>query len=330
MVIHRSIPASFFGMVLGLVGLGSNWRNASHLWGVPPVIGEAIMAVAFVVWAVLIGSYALKWLGHRGAALEEAKHPVQCCFIGLVPSSTALMGVVLAPHSHTLALAALIIGGAGHVLFSVWRVGDMLQGGREVTTVTPVIYLPSVAGNFITSITAGLLGYPSWGVLFLGAGIFAWLSLESVIVNRLFHAQPLPTALRPTLGIQLAPPVVAVAAWLANTEGTPELLVQAAWGYGLLQLFLMIRLLPWIMQQPFAPSYWAFTFGLTALSGTAISMVSRGVTGAIAQLAPVLFVITNVSLAIIIIGTVIRAAQDKLLPPATVTVSAPTTAPSTK
>ncbi|UPG92530.1 dicarboxylate transporter/tellurite-resistance protein TehA [Luteibacter aegosomatissinici] len=327
MVLRRSIPASFFGMVLGLVGLGSNWRNASHLWGLPPAIGEAIMAAAFVVWAVLITCYAMKWLGHREAAVEEARHPVQCCFIGLVPATTALMGVVLAPHSHMLAVLALVIGGVGHVLFSVWRVGDMLQGGREMTTVTPVIYLPSVAGNFITAITAGTLGFPSWGILFFGAGVFTWLALESVIVNRLFHAQELPVALRPTLGIQLAPPVVAVAAWLANTQGLPELLVQAAWGYGLLQFFLLVRLLPWIMKQPFAPSYWAFTFGLTALSGTAISMSSRGLTGAIADVAPVLFVITNVALAIIIIGTIVRAAQDKLLPPAAAPV---VTAPATK
>jgi tellurite resistance protein len=323
MVIHRTVPASFFGMVLGLVGLGGNWRNASHLWGLPAVIGEAIMALAFVVWLVVSASYTLKWLLHRDAALEEARHPVQCCFIGLAPATTALMGVVLAPHSHGLAVVALVVGGIGHVLFSVWRVGDMLQGGREVTTVTPVIYLPSVAGNFITAITAGTLGFPSWGILFFGAGVFMWLALESVIVNRLFHAQPLPVPLRPTLGIQLAPPVVAVAAWLANTEGVPERFVQAMWGYGLLQFFMLVRLLPWIRQQPFAPSYWAFSFGLTALSGTAIAMTLRGLAGAIAQAAPVLFVVTNIVMAILIIGTIVRAAQDKLLPPAPVPQPAP-------
>jgi tellurite resistance protein len=323
MVIHRTVPASFFGMVLGLVGLGGNWRNASHLWGLPAVIGEAIMALAFVVWLVVSASYTLKWLLHRDAALEEARHPVQCCFIGLAPATTALMGVVLAPHSHGLAVVALVVGGIGHVLFSVWRVGDMLQGGREVTTVTPVIYLPSVAGNFITAITAGTLGFPSWGILFFGAGVFMWLALESVIVNRLFHAQPLPVPLRPTLGIQLAPPVVAVAAWLANTEGVPELFVQAMWGYGLLQFFMLLRLLPWIRQQPFAPSYWAFSFGLTALSGTAIAMTLRGLAGAIAQAAPVLFVVTNIVMAILIIGTIVRAAQDKLLPPAPVSQPVP-------
>ncbi|KJV24843.1 dicarboxylate transporter/tellurite-resistance protein TehA [Luteibacter yeojuensis] len=323
MVVQRSVPASFFGMVLGLVGLGGNWRSASHLWGLPPAVGEAIMALAFVVWLVVSALYTLKWVAQRDAALEEAKHPVQCCFIGLAPATTALMGVVLAPHAHTLAVVALVVGGIGHVLFSVWRVGDMLQGGREVTTVTPVIYLPSVAGNFITAITAGTLGYPSWGILFLGAGVFMWLALESVIVNRLFHAQPLPVPLRPTLGIQLAPPVVAVAAWLANTQGVPALFVQATWGYGLLQFFMMIRLLPWIRQQPFAPSYWAFSFGLTALSGTAIAMTLRGLPGAIAQVAPVLFVVTNIVMAILIIGTLVRAAQGKLLPPAPVTQAAP-------
>ncbi|QWT21414.1 dicarboxylate transporter/tellurite-resistance protein TehA [Bacillus sp. NP157] len=323
MILHRSIPASFFGMVLGLVGLGGNWRVASRLWGVPLAIGEAIMALALVTWAVLVVAYALKWIGHRSAAIEEAWHPVQCCFIGLAPSSTALMAVVLAPHAHALALWALWVGGIGHVCFSVWRVGHMLQGGRDITTATPVIYLPSVAGNFISAIAAGTLGYPSWGLLFFGAGLFSWLALESVIVNRLFHAQALPAALRPTLGIQLAPPVVAVAAWLANTQGMPELLVQATWGYGLLQLLLLLRLLPWILAQPFAPSYWAFTFGLTALSGTALQMHERGVTGAITDLSVGLFVLTNVVLAIVIVGTLVRAAQGKLLPPGTVSAAPP-------
>lgn len=102
-------------------------------------------------------------------------------------------------------------------------------------------------------------------------------------------------------------------------------MVQATWGYGLLQLFLLIRLMPWITQQPFAPAYWAFTFGLTALSGSALTMVSRGVTGAIADLAPILFGLTNLALAVIIIGTLVRAAQGRLLPPAQ---SQPAPAPS--
>jgi tellurite resistance protein len=309
-----TIPASFFGIVLGLVGLGSNWRGAVRLWGMPPVIGETIMAAAAVTWALLVVSYAFKWVGQRQAALEESQHPVQCCFIGLIPATTALMGVVLAPYANHLAILAWWIGAASHVLFSVWRVGAMMQGNREMTTISPVIYLPSVAGNFIVAITAGALGYPSWGILFFGAGLFTWLAMESVILTRLLHATPMQPPLRPTLGIQLAPPVVAVAAWLANTQGGPELLVQATWGYGILQLLLLIRLLPWIVKQPFGPSYWAFTFGVTALSGDGIQMCLRGATGAIADLTPILFFFTNAVLVAIIVGTFLLLLQRKLLP----------------
>lgn len=324
---QRTIPAAFFGMVLGLVGLGGNWRGAARLWGLPVVVGEAIMALALLVWLVLAVAYAYKWIAHRQAALDEVRHPVQCCFIGLVPSSLALLGVTLAPYSRALAVAALLVGGAGHVAFSVWRVGGMWRGDRDVTTTTAVLYLPSVAGNFIVGTVAGALGYPSWGILFFGAGAFSWLALESVILFRLFNAPALAVPLRPTLGIQLAPPVVATATWLANTTGVPDLMVQAMWGYGLLQLLLLVRALPWIAQQPFAPSYWAFSFGLTALSGDAIQMTLRQGGPAVATLAPVLFGITNLGMLVLLAGTVVRMAQDKLLPPATAPAPVPADPP---
>lgn len=315
-----SVPASFFGMILGLVGLGSNWRVASALWGLPHIISEAIMALAVLVWAVLMVSYGYKWLAHTSAAMAEATHPVQCCFIGLAPASTVLMAIAVAPYAHDLAFVLLVVGGVGQVAFWMWRFGAMLQGNRDLANTTPVIYLPSVAGNFIVAIGCGALGYASWGVLFLGAGVFSWFALESIIIYRLFHATPLAVPLRPTLGIQLAPPVVAVAAWLANSHELPGLVVQAAWGYGLLQALLLIRLLPWIAEQPFSPGYWAFSFGVTALSGDALQMTSRGLTGAVPALTPALFGFTNLVILVLAAGTVVRIAQGKLLPqPAPVT-----------
>ncbi|WP_448097846.1 dicarboxylate transporter/tellurite-resistance protein TehA [Luteibacter yeojuensis] len=314
MASRATIPASFFGIVLGLVGLGGNWRVASSLWDLPPVIGEVVMAMALLVWAALVLAYAYKWTFDRVSAFEEARHPVQCCFIGLAPSSTVLMALVIHPYTYGLAVTALVVGGAGQLAFWLWRFGEMLQGDREVITTTPVIYLPSVAGNFIIAIGCGVLGYASWGILFAGAGILSWLALESIIIFRLLNASALAVPLRPTLGIQLAPPVVAVAAWLANTQGIPELLVQAVWGYGLLQGLLLVRLLPWILKQSFAPAYWAFSFGITALSGDALQMTSRGLKGAVASMAPALFFLTNVVMAILMLGTVVRIVQNRFLP----------------
>jgi len=82
----------------------------------------------------------------------------------------------------------------------------------------------------------------------------------------LYTVSELPPPLRPTLGIQLAPPTVGCSAYLSITSGPPDLFAQALLGYGLFQALLLIRLIPWIVRQPFAPFYWAFTFGLAALA----------------------------------------------------------------
>lgn len=67
----------------------------------------------------------------------------------------------------------------------------------------------------------GALGFSDAGLVFLGAGVFSWLSLEPAILQRLRSAGELPTPLRTSLGIQLAPALVACSAWLSVNGGRP-------------------------------------------------------------------------------------------------------------
>jgi tellurite resistance protein len=78
----------------------------------------------------------------------------------------------------------------------------------------------------------------------------------------------------------------------------------------------LLRLLPWIRQQPFAPSYWAFTFGATALASAPLVMVERGTTGAVASIAPYIFVAANIVVGLIAVATVRLMFQGRLLPKA--------------
>ena len=310
-----SIPASFFGIVLGVMALGSDWRAAAGLWNVPSGIGEAIMLAGVCIWGVLVAGYAVKWMWHRDDALAEAAHPIQCCFVGLVPVSTLLVSTAVLPYSRAAAIGLFALGAAGSLAFSVWRHGGLWKGDRDPSTTTPVLYLPAVAGNFVAATAAGALGWTAWGQVFFGVGFFAWLALESVILHRLLVADALAVPLRPTLGIQLAPPAVGLVAYLGVTNGDPGLAAEMLFGYALLQGLILLRLLPWIRQQPFAPSYWALTFGVGALSLAAERMADRGLPGAAAYLAPVLFVVANAVIGSIAIGSIVQLARGKLLPP---------------
>jgi tellurite resistance protein len=85
----------------------------------------------------------------------------------------------------------------------------------------------------------------------------------------------------------------------------------------------LIRLLPWIAHQPFSASYWAFSFGVSALGLDLLRCVERGDTGPLAIAAPYVFVIVNVIIGGLVVGTVVQIARGKLLPPPLVPDPAP-------
>jgi tellurite resistance protein len=310
-----AVPASFFGIVLGLAGLATAWRDATALWPVvPPVIGDTLRLVTTVVWAILIIAFADKWLRARAVALAEWRHPVQSNFIGLAAIATMLVAMAWrepAPRAAELLFAVAALAQLG---FAVMRMGDYWQGGRSAETATPALYLPTVAGNYVTAIGLGAFGFSSWGQLFLGAGIFSWLAIEPVLVGR-FLSSPMAPGIRPILGIQLAPAAVGAVAYLAVVPGTPGPMIQAMLGYAILQALILLRLLPSVWRSAgFGAGFWAYSFGATALASAAISYTARGGTGALSALAPVLLTFATLTVLGLTIGTLIRLGQRRLLP----------------
>ena len=310
---RRVVPASFFGMVLGLAGLGTDWRAATKLWGLPGWVGETVMGVAVTVWTLLIVLYGLKWLSSRADARAEIEHPIQCCFVALVPVTTMLVGMAVLPYSRPMAMTLCGAGALGSLVFGVWRHGGLWRGGRSPNATTPVLYLPTVAASLVSTLAASAMGWPELAQLFFGAGVLGWLALESIIVSRLLTGEELPQALRPTLGIQPAPPAVALLAYTSITTGPPDLIAHGLLGYALVQAFIVLRLMPWI-RQPFTPGYWAFTFGATAIASATMRFAARGDDWVFAALAPVLFVIANGVVVGLFIVTVWAALRGRLLP----------------
>lgn len=300
------LPASFFGIVLGLSGLGQAWRIAVQLWGMPSVIGEGVLLLAALVWAALLVVYVRQAIGSPQLVRNEFMHPVQGGTPALLAVSTLLMVLAVLPYSRSVAWILAAAGITWHLLFSLWHTGVLWQGGRNTVDTVPTLYLPTVAGNFTSAAALGGLGHPDWGWLFLGAGIFSWLALEPLIIQRLWRPEALPVAQRPLLGIQFAPPVVCAMAWLALDPGAADRWLLMLWGYGLFQLLLGFRLGPWLGAQPFSPSYWAYTFGISAATVCGLKLALAGV-GAAQTLSIPIFVAANLFIGYLCLRTAWRA-----------------------
>ncbi|HDK6044021.1 TPA: TDT family transporter [Klebsiella pneumoniae] len=260
-----NLPAGYFGMVLGTIGMGFAWRYASTLWPVSRSIGDGLVTLAMAMWVLLSMAFISRAIRFPASVLREMRHPVSSSFVSLFPATT------------------------------------------------PGLYLPTVANNFISAMACGALGFSDAGLVFLGAGVFSWLSLEPAILQRLRSAGELPTPLRTSLGIQLAPALVACSAWLSVNGGEADTFAKLLFGYGLLQLLFMLRLMPWYLRQPFNASFWSFSFGISSLATTGLHLGQARGDGFFHHLAMPLFIFSNLVVGLLLLRTALLLVSGKLL-----------------
>lgn len=308
------IPVSFFGMAVGTLAWGHAWRAAGEIWVLPAWLPHLAAGLGLVVWLSLMLAYARKWWQQPGAARLEMDHPILSAMAALGPVSALLAAITLKPWSPSLAWGLYAVAVAVQLPLGLWLVGRLWQGGRAPETLNAAAYLPGVAQNLVAATASASFGYPALGALFLGAGAFSWLAMESLVLQRAATQEPMPPAQRPLQGIQMAPALVGGLSYLSLTSGPPDLLAQMLLGYGLFQGLLAARLLRWTGQGGFAPSYWAFSFGVMALATMALRFAQRAPDEALWQwLAPALFVLANAVMAVLAWRTLELARQGRLL-----------------
>ena len=314
---RKYIPVSFFGIAVGALAWGHAWRVATQVWALPPLLAQLAAAVGLLIWLTVLLAYGLKWWQQRQAARLELDHPVLSAMAALGPVSTLLAAMTLQPWVPELAWALFGLALGAQLLLGLWLVGRFWQGGRAAETINAAVYLPAVAQNFVAATASATLGWTTLGTLFFGAGVFSWLALQPLVLGRAATLAPLAPAQRPLQGIELAPPVVGGLSYLALTSGPPDLLAKMLLGYGLYQGLLALRLLPWTRQAGFAPTYWAFSFGVMALATMALRFLERAPQEQLWQyLAPLAFAVANGVMALLLWHTAALARQGRLLPAA--------------
>lgn len=307
------LPAGYFGMVLGIIGSGFGWRYAATILPVSTMIGEALVAIAIIIWFLLACAFLYRLLRFPHSVKAEIEHPLMSSYVSLFPATTILVAIGVVPWWRSLAVAIFAVGAVAQLSYAAWQSAGLWRGAHPVEATTPGLYLPTVANNFISCMACGALGYQDLGLLFLGAGILSWLSLEPAILQRLRNQGEMPAPVRLSLGIQLAPALVACSAWLAINGGEADVLAKMLFGYGLLQLLFIVRLLPWYLKGPFNVSFWSFSFGLSALATTALHLGHASQEGILSALALPLFVFSNLLIGLLFARTLMLLFQGKLL-----------------
>ncbi|MDO4626623.1 MAG: dicarboxylate transporter/tellurite-resistance protein TehA [Pasteurellaceae bacterium] len=297
------IPVNYFSIVLGLSALGEAWRFGSEKLGLPSIIGDVLLIASSIIWLIFTLAYVYKWTSYRSQAKDELHNIIQCCFISLLPITTILTGLAIKPDFLFLAQVLVGVGIISQLAFAAYRAAGLWRGIHKAEATTPIMYLPTVAANFVSATALSSFGLTDWAILFFGAGMFSWLSLEAAILQRLRSLGPVAPPLRPIIGIQLAPAFVGCSTYLSLNGGEVDLFAKLMIGYGLLQLLFLIRLLPWIAENGFSPSFWAFSFGLASMASVGLHLEVTSVNHGLGMIGIPMFWFSSICIGILIILT---------------------------
>lgn len=307
---------SLLGMPLGLLGLaGACLRLGRYGTEAAGIAGDALLVLALGMLGLLLALWFAKLLRHRATLMQEWRHPVQGALLALVPVAT-MMAVGLAaerwPALRSALLPVAVTVLVGQALMAWHVVADLSTGRTQPEWITPALYLPTVPGGFVGAIALQALGQHGWAALLMGMGLGAWALLEMRILNRLF-AGPLPLALRPTLGIEMAPASVgslaAVTLWPALPADAMMVMLGVASGP---VLAVLTRWRYW-SEVPFNPGFWSFSFPLAAFAGATVEAVHRG--GWPPAVGQVAVAVAGAVIAYLGVRTAVLALQGRLLPP---------------
>ena len=263
----RPIPLNFFGIPFGLLGLADCWLVAATFGLAPVAIGRALVAVAVATWVVVGVAHLRGMRAHRVKLGEELADQVAGPFASLAvitPMLAAADG--LYPLSHTTGTVVVDVLIAATVVLAGWFTGQWIYRPLEAAMLHPGYFLPSVAGGFVASASAGLVGQQHLAETLFGLGLVCWIMLGSIILARLVLGPPLPAALTPTIAIEIAPAAVATFAAFVLDGHRVDTVVRLLAGYGLLMVIAQLRLLPAYLRLSFMPSFWAFTFAWAAVA----------------------------------------------------------------
>ena len=125
-----NLPAGYFGMVLGIIGMGFAWRYASQVWPVSHLIGDGLVILAMVIWGLLTLAFLSRLLRFPHSVLAEIRHPVMSSFVSLFPATTMLVAIGFVPWYRPLAIGLFSIGVVIQLAYAAWQTAGVWGGSR--------------------------------------------------------------------------------------------------------------------------------------------------------------------------------------------------------
>jgi tellurite resistance protein len=260
----KHFPIMMFAIVMGLGGITILYQKAAQWLHFPHLIAQSLMYLTTIVFFVISFIYLVKYSKYKMAVQKEFNHPIRINFFAAISISMLMLAIIYKEEYSTIAAIFWYPATLLHFVLTLYTISFWINENQEIAHSNPAWFIP-IVGNVLVPV--GGVGFVSTNLLmyFFSVGLFFWIVLFAIILNRIIFHHQLAVKFMPTLFILIAPPAVGVIAYfkLYHTYDTfAVFLYNIALFFTLLIAFMYKNFL----KMKFFISWWAFVFPIAAMA----------------------------------------------------------------
>lgn len=260
----KNFPVMMFAIIMGLSGLSLVYMKAAAWLGYPQIVADGIAYIDLVLFVVISFAYILKGVKYPKAIKGEFNHPIRVNFFAAIAISLLLVSAIMKELHIAGSIYIWYAGAIFEAFMTLYVISFWINKNVEIQHSNPAWLIP-IVGNVIVPL--GGVGYVDNGVLFyfFTIGIFFWVILLAILINRIIFHNQLAQKFLPTMFILLAPPAVGMVSYIKignDFDVFAQGLYNIAFFFSLLLIFMVRN----FMNLKFFISWWAFTFPVAAMA----------------------------------------------------------------
>ncbi|WNI36461.1 SLAC1 anion channel family protein [Chryseobacterium sp. SG20098] len=265
---YSDLPVNLFGCVMGLTGLALAYRLASEIFDFPQIYANIIGFIAMMAFVILFILYILKAIKYPRKVMDEFNHPIIGNFFGTIPIGILLLSSFLKQFIPYTSTVIWFVGAVLMIIMVVSAIYKILSTKQKFSNATPAYLIPGVGTlDIVATIPDNTFtGLREIIIISFGVGVVLAITFFILIFARLMYCDNLPSRLKPTLMILIAPFAVGFLAYTAM-EKNLDTFSLILLGFSLF-LCIIVSIIILLQKLQFMLTWWAVSFPLAAFSNS--------------------------------------------------------------
>ncbi len=259
------MPIQLFAIIMGLSGFAIMFAKAYHLLGIPYWIYSTILFIDAILFLIIFTAYVFKLLIYPNAVYKEFIHPIKSSFMAAISISFLLLSIAFYDYAPTVSILLWYIGTPLQLVFTLIIIRYWIHNDLKIVHSNPAWFIP-IVGNVLVPVVGVDAAPMSVSLFFFFVGMFFWLILFTIMMNRIIFHHQLAKKLIPTFFIFIAPPAVGFVSYFRITNGSIDMFSMFLYFIALFTLVLLLFMIKMYDAKQFFISWWAYTFPLAAIS----------------------------------------------------------------